>query len=345
MAVNTENEKTVSVIHAKGSFMKPWKCAFPAMLALFAVAGSGQHSAPPVSGASGAKEYVAAGDAYRGTREYYKAIEKYSEALRLDPNSAAAHVGRGAAYAGKGDYKKAAADYDRALALDSASAGAELYVRRAQACNKGGGKRDKAMADYDRALALDPNDMRAYFGRGLMHDDNGDYESAIADYTEAIRLDSGFAIPYYNLGNAYFNKGDADSAIANYGRAISVDSNFCSAYRNRGFAYRKTGNAELAVADFTDAIWLCEDAGSHYLRGLTYLTKNDIGLAAADFAKAATMNWPWSLFCVLTVILCVCTVPDCCRICKGLWKRLKGRKNKTPPQSLTAETGGEEDRQ
>jgi tetratricopeptide (TPR) repeat protein len=47
-----------------------------------------------------------------------RAIADYSEAIRYDPNFAAAYVNRGNTYAAKKDRERAIADYRRALALN-----------------------------------------------------------------------------------------------------------------------------------------------------------------------------------------------------------------------------------
>jgi len=48
---------------------------------------------------------------------------------------------------------------------------------------------ERALELYHKALELDPNYAFAYYNRGLIYDDQGDYEQAIADYTKAIELD------------------------------------------------------------------------------------------------------------------------------------------------------------
>ena len=47
-----------------------------------------------------------------------------------------------------------------------------------------------AIADYTRAIEINPQNVDAYYNRGLAEDDSGDYEGAIADYTKAIEINS-----------------------------------------------------------------------------------------------------------------------------------------------------------
>ena len=50
--------------------------------------------------------------------EQDKAIENYTEAIRLDPDYVNAFIGRGVSWGEKGEYDKAIADYDEAIRLD-----------------------------------------------------------------------------------------------------------------------------------------------------------------------------------------------------------------------------------
>jgi tetratricopeptide (TPR) repeat protein len=58
------------------------------------------------------------GNANKNNEDYGKAIEDYTEALRLNPNAAPVYHNRGNAYTENGDYDKAATDYERAAKLD-----------------------------------------------------------------------------------------------------------------------------------------------------------------------------------------------------------------------------------
>ncbi len=84
--------------------------------------------------------------------DHDEAIADYSQAIRLNPNSAQPFYNRGLSYANKGDYRGAIADFDRALAVEP---DASLHVARG-AANEELGNIPEARADYRRALALEP---------------------------------------------------------------------------------------------------------------------------------------------------------------------------------------------
>src|SRR5271165_4018575 len=115
-------------------------------------------------------------------RDYDKAINDYTEAIRLDPNDAKAYHNRGRAY---------------------------HYTKHY----------DKALSDYTEAIRLDPNDGANYYDRGLAYYDNKDYDKAISDFTEAIRLDPNYAKAYHNRGLSYSRLGKNAQAQADFDKA------------------------------------------------------------------------------------------------------------------------------
>ena len=144
------------------------------------------------------------------------AIERYSHAIKLNPNYANAYYNRGVAYYGKSDYQQ-------------------------------------AINDYTKAMNLRPNDTKAYNNRGVAYCDNGDYQQAITDHTKVIELKPNDPIGYNNRGNAYRLKGEVERAITDYNRAIDLNRDFAGAYINRGKAWLHLGQWENARLDLLTA--------------------------------------------------------------------------------------------
>ncbi len=95
-----------------------------------------------------------------------KAIEYFTEAIRLDPKYTRAYCGRGLVY----------------FSLEQF---------------------DRAIADYDQAIRLEPNDAWAYCSRGNAYYNLKQFDRALADYDQAIRLEPKYAPAYINRGNTY----------------------------------------------------------------------------------------------------------------------------------------------
>lgn len=91
-------------------------------------------------------------------KDYDKAIENYTEALRLEPGYVCGYTWRGEAYHRKGDYENAVRDFTEAInrgGLDSYYHGWRGDSYRAW------GQLDKAKEDFETVLRLDPENKKA----------------------------------------------------------------------------------------------------------------------------------------------------------------------------------------
>jgi lipoprotein NlpI len=125
------------------------------------------------------------GIAYFDKGDHDRAIQDYTQALRLNPNFAAAFNNRGNAYAAKDDY-------------------------------------DRAIQNYDQALRLDPNDALACNNRGNAYAAKDDYDRAIQDYTQALRLNPNFTAAFRHRGWARFAQGQFAAAVPDLARAAQL---------------------------------------------------------------------------------------------------------------------------
>jgi len=103
---------------------------------------------------------------YRESKEYERAIEEYTKAIKLVPNYAEFYSNRGNAYNKLKQYQK-------------------------------------AMEDFNKVIDLQPKDTKVYNNRGVIYFKLKQYQKAINDYTKAISLDPNYAKAYYNLGLTY----------------------------------------------------------------------------------------------------------------------------------------------
>jgi len=229
------------------------------------------------------------GLAYFHRQEYDRALDEYTEAIRLDPAFAPAYANRASVYFNKGEMEQAIADCNRALELDPQLVLA--YANRAGAyLNQG--ELDHAIADCARAIELDPQSSLAFANRGAAHLNKGDLDQAIADCTRALELDGGSALAFANRGAAYFNKGEFHRAIADCSQAIVHDPTLAMAYLNRAAAFLAIGDSAGAIADCSHALHLNPGMARAYaLRGTAFFNKGD-DLAAIEDATEALRHDP-----------------------------------------------------
>jgi tetratricopeptide (TPR) repeat protein len=225
--------------------------------------------------------YFRRGDEYFGIRELEKAVEDYSEAVRIDqsfavncgnsecfsavalilrPTDPATFQTRANAYYELHEYEKSIADYAESILLDPEFA---KYCRN--------------VLCFTAIINLDPNNAQAYYDRAdAYYYGLEEVEKALADYSEAIRLEPEYAEDciyapcytalinlnpndsqaYYNRGNAYYKHQEYEKAIVDYSESIRLDSTNFKAYGSRGDAYYELGEFRSAVAEYTEAIRL-----------------------------------------------------------------------------------------
>jgi len=143
---------------------------------------------------------VIRGDAALRDDLTFAAIEAYSGAIALHPDSMIAYLRRGETYrrrADRGDLEAAARDFRTAAALDPLATrpleelGDVSYQLQ---------RYDRAVEAYARAVKLDDRSARFDYKLALARYRGGDVDAALAAAGEAIRLDPRLADAHYLLG-------------------------------------------------------------------------------------------------------------------------------------------------
>jgi tetratricopeptide (TPR) repeat protein len=273
------------------------------LLLILVMAFLGCFSIPGNLSAQDAEEYFKRGTDWDKKGEHDKAIDAYSQALRLfdpadDAHLADAHYNRGIAYGKKGEFDKAIADNTDAIRLDPRLANA--FLNRGVAF-KNKGEYDKAIADYSQALLLlDPKDateiFNAYYDRGIAWHKKGEYDKAIADYNQALAVNPKSAFAYVGRGMAWHEKGEYDKAIADYNQALAVNPDNVQAYNNLAWLYatcpdEKHRDGKKAVANANKAYDLDGGKNWHCVGTLAaaYAESGDFERAREWGAKAVEM--------------------------------------------------------
>jgi len=155
------------------------------VLAASAVPAWSAESTPETQLAEQAYKALQAGDAQSAVTDYSQAID--SRALPPDV-LANALLNRGLAYQRLNEHEFAIDDYTAALRIDALSG----KVRALALYNRGLSyqrleRTSLAMEDYTSALFLDVEFSHAYYSRGTLLRDSGQYLFALADFDKALR--------------------------------------------------------------------------------------------------------------------------------------------------------------
>ena len=159
-------------------------------------------------------------------KDYREAIVAYTEAIKINPNYAAAYNNRGLAR------------YDL-------------------------GNKQGAIADYNQAIKFNPNYALAYNNRGVARYDLGNKQGAIDDYNQAIKINPNYDLAYYNRGIVRDDLGDKQGAIDDYNQAIKINPNYAKAYHRRGIVRDDLGDKPGAIRDLQQAVKLYQQQGGN----------------------------------------------------------------------------------
>ena len=221
-------------------------------------------------------------------KEFDAAIDKYQEAIELDPKRAAAYNNWGVALHNKDDHDGAIKKYQKAIALNPKNARAHRNWGDALESR---GDHDGAIKKYQKAIALNPKDAEAYNNWGDVLDSKGDHDGAIKKYRKATELDPKLSAAYLNWGVALHNKGNHDDAIKKYQKAIALNPKDAEAYNNWGVALHDKDDHDDAIKKYQKAIALNpKDAGAYRNWGDALRSRGDHDDAIKKYQKAIALN-------------------------------------------------------
>src|SRR5262245_6623896 len=208
-----------------------------------------------------AEAFHSRGIAYRFKGDYDRAIQDYSQAIKLNGKLAMAFNNRGVTYDKKGDYDRAIADFDQAIKLKPS---AETHFNRGNAY-LGKSQYAQAIDDYNAALKLQGDFAAAFDNRCWARAVVGILKQALADCNEALRLLPGNAATLNSRAFVFLKMTNYDAAVSDYDTALRADPKLAFALYGRGLAKEKNADTS-GEADITAAKELQADIAEEYAR-------------------------------------------------------------------------------
>lgn len=115
-----------------------------------------------------------------------------------------------------------------------------LYMRAISNCSTSSDEEGRTeLADSD--LSMEKNKLRM------------DFQQAINDLDTLLRISPRMIYAWYNKGIIYYEIGDFTSAIQCFTKALEINPEFAEAYYNRGLSFLNQGNREKAFSDLSKA--------------------------------------------------------------------------------------------
>lgn len=183
---------------------------------------------------------LARGDAAIGKGDTFGAIEAFSGAVALRPDSMLAHLRRGESYRLRGELEAAARDFRTASALDPRSplpleVLADVYYERQRF--------DRAIDTYERRLSLDGRAPRVRYKLALAHYRAGRMSEARTTLSDALALDPRMPDAHYLLGLCLRDQDRPQDAIEAFERAITLAPGMIPAREELAALYEHVGRS------------------------------------------------------------------------------------------------------
>ena len=237
------------------------------------------------------------GDIYARKEKWDLALADLKKWIELEPKNAEAYIYRGLVYIDKNEINKAEQDLQIATQLlnsqgKNASNRNEIFVLNLlQQYIKKQKNINSELANNNKIIQGNPENLEAYFNRGIIYKNTENFESAIADFSKVIELDNQHSYAYFERASIYEKQEKWGLAIADFTKLIQLNPKITSYYELRANSYRKQEKWNLALADYNKAIEIKPNfAGSYFKRGLFLIEIGNKQKGIQDLEKAAELS-------------------------------------------------------
>lgn len=220
---------------------------------------------PPLNGPEGYKndlnnvgdygELLKMGMALDAQNRYDDAIQKYSQAIMVNPS-------RYEAYSAMGD----------------------AYLKQQND--------NLAIENYEKSLKINPNQPMVIYNLGVAYSNNNENSKAIDCFVKVLQMQPGNYGANYHLANQYYLKTDYKNAITNYEICLGLSKkskNYIETskmFYNIANSYRELKQYPKAISNYKDSLKLFREfADAHYNLAATYVDSGDYKQAIAEFEE------------------------------------------------------------
>jgi len=187
---------------------------------------------------------LARGDAALRDEQTFGAIEAYSGAIALRPDSMLPHLRRGETYQRRGELEEAARDFRAAATLDPTATrplealGDVLYQMK---------RFERAAETYTRNLRVDDRSTGVTYKLALARYRNGDIDAALASLAATLRLNDRLPDATYLRGLCLRDQDRKDEAIEAFKRTVALAPDYIAAREELADLYGSTGRHDEEI--------------------------------------------------------------------------------------------------
>jgi len=196
------------------------------------------------------------------TETWRNSLALWQHAVDVTSNNAFAQYNLGVVLVEAGRRDDGIQRFREAIRIDPDYA--DVHIDLANALNERGAT-DEAVAEFATVVRLRPDYADAHLVFGNLLRARGRTSEAITQYRQALRLDPTLASAHNELGNALTDEGKFNDALGEYEQAVRLSPGFAEAHNNVGAALARAGKSEEAIREFLEALRLKPgDATFHY---------------------------------------------------------------------------------
>jgi tetratricopeptide (TPR) repeat protein len=208
------------------------------------------------------RRLIEQGNAALAQGDNFAAVEAFTVAVALKPDSMLGYLKRGEAYRRNGELETALKDLRTASQLDpSATRPLELLGDVEHALRR----YDRATARYEQYVRIDDRSPRILYKLALAKYHAGNAAGALESLRGAIKIDGRFAQAYYLMGLCLETLRKPDQARVSLHRAVDLAPSLLDAREELAELYRQTSRTEERLAELQALRTLDPDAPSRYI--------------------------------------------------------------------------------
>ena len=175
------------------------------------------------------------------------------------PKNKKYHYELGAVYLTKNNLEKAIQKFNDALNIDPKYF--EALHEMGVALNLVG-KNKESLEKFTLASLINANSAELNFNTAKNYDDLGEYKKAIEFYEKTNYLDPNYYVSYDNKGQSLRDLNRNHEALIAFDKAIEIDPSFSSAYLNKAFSYLVMGEFKKGWL-FYEYRWKTKDPAAY----------------------------------------------------------------------------------
>ena len=189
----------------------------------------------------------------KSLRRPAEALERFTQALQINPAIAETWNNRGTVFNDLKQYDDAIKDFDRALTLNPAYAEAFFNKGKSLSLLK---RYDEAFSTFEAVLTLKPGLAEAWVGRGNVLFEWKRYDDALAAYDQALVRNAELAEAWLGCGSVFHQFRRREEALAAFDKALALKPDLAEAWLGRANVLNDAKRYDEALNAYNRALAL-----------------------------------------------------------------------------------------